>query len=120
MTRVQVLLFAAFVLAPLFSLVMRAAKRRLEGEAPRGLGPEAPGVAAPARTPPPPATGAKAEPRGTAHGGASGTVMAPVALSGRAASRLGRHREVRRGIVLMTVLGPCRALETPEALDKFA
>jgi hypothetical protein len=32
----------------------------------------------------------------------------------RATSRLGRLREVRRGIVLMTILGPCRSLEPPE------
>jgi hypothetical protein len=31
MTRAQVLLFAALVLAPLFSLLMRAAKRRFGG-----------------------------------------------------------------------------------------
>ncbi len=29
-------------------------------------------------------------------------------------SRLGSSQEVRRGMVLMTILGPCRALEPPE------
>jgi hypothetical protein len=28
--------------------------------------------------------------------------------------RLGRRRAIRRSIVLMTILGPCRALEPPE------
>jgi hypothetical protein len=31
----------------------------------------------------------------------------------RARTRVGSLRDVRRGIVLMTILGPCRALESP-------
>lgn len=113
MTRAQVLIFAALVLAPLFGLLMRAVQRRLEGEAPRDLGPDAPSVSAPAQTPP--ATGAGAGPRDT-RGSATGMVVAtPAAAGGRAPSRPGSHREVRRGIVLMTILGPCRALELPGA-----
>jgi hypothetical protein len=111
MTRAQGLLFAALVLAPLFSLLMRAVKRRLEGEAPRDRGPDAASVAAPARTPPP---AAGAGPRDTPRG-AAGMVVASAAAGGRAPSRLGSHREVRRAVVLMTVLGPCRALEPPGA-----
>jgi hypothetical protein len=111
MTRVQILLFAALVLTPLFSLLMRAVQRRLAGEAPRALGPEAPSVPAPARTLPAPATGAVAGPRDTLRGRATGMVVTSAAAGGRAPSRLGSHREVRRGIVLLTVLGPCRALE---------
>lgn len=41
------------------------------------------------------------------------TVGPPVATHRRARSRLGSLRDVRRGIVLMTILGPCRALEPP-------
>lgn len=117
MTRVQVLLFVALVLAPLVGLLMRAVQRRLEGEAPRDLGPEAPRVPAPARTPPVPAraTGAGAGPRHTPRGRATEMMVTSPAASGRAPSRLASHREVRRGIVLMTVLGPCRALEPPGA-----
>lgn len=33
--------------------------------------------------------------------------------------RLGRLREFRRGIVLMTVLGPCKALEQPNDSTRF-
>jgi hypothetical protein len=113
MTRVQVLLFAAIVLTPLFSLLMRAVKRRLEGKAPRDLGPEAPSVPTPVRLPIPPARAA-ARPRDTSRNRATGMV-ATSAAGGRALSRLGSEREVRRGIVLMTVLGPCRALEPPGA-----
>ena len=115
MTRVQVLLFAALVLAPLFSVLVRAVKRRLEGKAPRELGPEAPGVPAPARTPPALATRAGAGPRDTPRRRATETVVTSATASGRASSRLGSHQEVRRGIVLMTILGPCRALEPPGA-----
>jgi len=41
------------------------------------------------------------------------TVVPPVATRRRASSPLGSLQEVRRGIVLMTLLGPCRALESP-------
>jgi len=94
---------------------MRAVKRRLEGEARRDLGPEAPSVPAPVRMPTAPATGAGARPRDTSRGRATGMVVTSAAAGGRALQRLGSAREVRRGIVLMTVLGPCRALEPPGA-----
>jgi anti-sigma factor RsiW len=111
MTRVQILLFAVLVLGPLFSLLMRGVQRRLAGEAPRALGTEAPSVPAPLRTLPVPATVAVAGPRDTLRGSATGRVVTSAAAGGRVPSSLGSHREVRRGIVLMTVLGPCRALE---------
>jgi hypothetical protein len=115
MTRVQVLLLAALVLGPLFSLLMRAVKRRLDGEAPRNLGSEAPSGPAFARRPPAPLTEAGAGPGDTPHGRATGMVVASPAAGGRTPARLGSHRDVRRGIVLMTILGPCRALESPGA-----
>jgi hypothetical protein len=120
MTRIQVLLLAAFVLAPLFSLLMRAVKRRLEGEAPRGLGPEAPSIPVRAGTSPAPTAGSGAVPRATSRGRAggmvaSGMVATSAAAGGQVPFSLGRHGEVRRGIVLMTVLGTCRALEAPGA-----
>jgi hypothetical protein len=115
MTRVQMFLFAALVLAPLFSLLMRAVQRRLDDQVPRAPGPEAPSLPAPVRTLPAPATGAVAGPCDTPRGRATGMVVTSAAPGGRAPSRLGSHREVRRGIVLITVLGPCRALEPPGA-----
>ncbi len=114
MTRVQVLLFAALVLAPLFSVLVRAVRRRLEGEAPRDLGP-APSVVPRVRTPPLPALATAPGSRATPRGAALGVAVAPAAADERAPSRLRGRREVRRGIVLMTVLGPCRALEPPGA-----
>jgi hypothetical protein len=114
MTRIQVLLFAVFVLAPVFGVLMRAVGRRLKGEAPRDLGPAAPSIPVRLRTQPPTTTGARPGPRGRARGiVASGMVVTSVAAGSRPPSRLGSRREVRRGIVLMTVLGPCRALEVP-------
>lgn len=115
MTRAQVLLFAALVLAPLFSLLMRTVKRRLEGNARQGLGGEAPSVPAPVRIPTAPATRAAARPRDPSRGKATGMVVTSAAAGSRALPRLSSAREVRRGIVLMTVLGPCRALEPPGA-----
>jgi hypothetical protein len=115
MTRAQVLLFAALVLLPLLNLLMRAVKRRLKGEALRGLGPEAPSLPAPVRMPPAPTTGEGARSHNPPRGRATGMVVASAVAGGRALSRLGNAREVRRGIVLMTVLGPCRALEPPGA-----
>jgi hypothetical protein len=120
MTRIQVLLLAAFVLAPLFSLLMRAVRSRLESEAPRDLGPEAPSIPVRARTRRAPTADPGVGPRDTSRGGAGGmvargTVATSAAPPGRAPSRLGSHWEARRGVVLMTILGPCRALEAPEA-----
>jgi hypothetical protein len=37
-----------------------------------------------------------------------------VAIRQRALVRLGSRRDVRRAIVLMTILGPCRALDPPD------
>lgn len=39
----------------------------------------------------------------------------PIATHRHAPSRLGSLLDVRRGIVLMTILGPCRALEPPNS-----
>jgi hypothetical protein len=37
-----------------------------------------------------------------------------VAIRQRVPRRFGSRRDIRRGIVLMTILGPCRALEPPD------
>jgi hypothetical protein len=114
MTRTQVLLIAAFVLAPLFSVLVRAIRRRLEGQGRRTVEPEAPSVVL--RVKPPPlalatAPGSRATPRVTV----LGVAAAPAVPDGRTPSRLTGQRQVRRGVVLMTILGPCRALEPPGA-----
>jgi hypothetical protein len=57
--------------------------------------PQTPPAVAPRRTPPP-------------------AVPPLVAIRQRAPVGLGSRQDVRRGIVLMTILGPCRALEPPE------
>jgi uncharacterized protein YqfA (UPF0365 family) len=38
-----------------------------------------------------------------------------VLSQGAMPGRLGSHRDVRRGLVFMAILGPCRALESPGA-----
>jgi hypothetical protein len=115
MTRTQALLIAAFVLAPLFSVLVRAIRRRLEGQGRRPVEPEAPSVVPRVTTPPPlalaRAPGSRATPRVTA----LGVAAAPAVPDGRTPSRLTGQRQVRRGVVLMTILGPCRALEPPGA-----
>jgi hypothetical protein len=115
MTRLQILFLVALVLAPLVSLLMRAVKGRLEGEAAREPGPEAPSGPAFVRTPAAPLTEAGAGPGDTPHGRATEMVVASPAAGVRMPTRRGSHRDVRRGIVLMTILGPCRALESPGA-----
>jgi hypothetical protein len=115
MTRVQLLLFAVLVLAPLFSFLMRAIKRRLDAEAARDVAREAPSVPVPARSLAVPPIEAGHRPRDTPRRLATGMVVTSAAAGGRAPVLLESHAGVRRGIVLMTVLGPCRALEPPGA-----
>lgn len=115
MTLEQVLLFAALALAPLFGALVRTVRRRLEGETPGDLEPEAPSVPPRVRTPPAPATGTAAGSRESPPAAVRGMVVAFAAADRPAPLRLSSHREVRQGIVLMTILSPCRALEPPDA-----
>ena len=114
MTRQQLFLLLGLGVALLLNLLARGLRRRGTGDAPRGTAPAAPQVPPRGRRLPPPVV----EPRRAGRGPAA----APSRPSGppadarrRARAPLGGRRAVRRGIVLMTVLGPCRALEPPDS-----
>lgn len=111
MTRTQLLflLLMAFVL--LLNFVTRALRRRVVRAAPRSSESEVSEIPRRAQRPPP-ATTPRRSPE------APRTAPLPVAVrpatpQPRARAPLGGLRAVRRGVVLMTILGPCRAVEPP-------
>jgi hypothetical protein len=113
MTRDQLftLVVVAFVL--LLNFVVRLLRRRREREAPRGIEPETP------RSPPrvhrlPFPVVEPQRARTGPQGGPLPLVVPPSATRRRARSSLRDLRTVRRGIILMTILAPCRALEPPD------
>jgi len=107
MMRAQLLLFAFGLFVWLLIVSLTAWRKRRRRAAPRQDGPHVPPVLPRARPLPPP--------RVTAPRGASVPAGGRVTPSSSARRRTGsRLREVRRGIVLMTILGPCRSLERPE------
>jgi hypothetical protein len=107
----QLLLLIAFILLPLLNLLFRRMQRHSETQMPRDEPPRQ--VSRRIRTIPP-------APEETA---SSRERIPPRNLSEPAPSRR-RHaikrslfrtrRDLRRTIILMTVLGPCRAVEPPE------
>jgi hypothetical protein len=112
MTRAQLFLLVMVALVLLVNLLARGLRRWGTGDAPRGMEPDTPQIPPRGRRPPPPV----AEPRRAREGPHSAPLpraVPPAAARRRARSRLGSPRAVRRGIVLMTILGPCRALEPP-------
>jgi hypothetical protein len=101
----QILLLIVFILVPLINFLMHRARRRLETQTPRD---EAlaqmrrQAQATPAPAPTPRAAREVQEP----------TVTAPLyrrRFSQRAL--LENRRDVRRGIIIMTILGPCRTFD---------
>lgn len=105
------LLLALFVLAALVPLLYR---RILQSSREGAAGTE--GTAGRDRPAVPPAGPTRAaekrpEPRARAGRVARPTPLVPAGARRPARSRIGTLKDVRRGIVLMTVLGPCRALE---------
>jgi hypothetical protein len=107
-----VLLLFALLLRPLLPFLTDWLKRR-EHQAPPEVEPEASPVLRPERTLPRPRVARPPVLREGPRGMPLPTVGSPVATHRRARSRLGSLRDVRRGIVLMTILGPCRTLEPP-------
>lgn len=107
MMRSQFMLLALLLGAWLLGLFLQYRLKRRQREARREVDSKAPPVLPRKSTPlPPRVTSPRVSPR---------PALAPlVATHKRLPSRLGSPREVRRGIVLMTILGPCRALEPPE------
>jgi hypothetical protein len=105
----QILLLIAFILLPLLNFVMHRMKRRLKSQTP-----EEESVTQirrqPQATPAPPQT-ARAS-RNRVHESQAPTVSTPLSRSHfTKRSLLGTSRDVRRGIILMTILGPCRAFD---------
>ena len=110
----QLLLIALLVLATLAQLLYR---RVMQGPRDEVAGPER--AAARDRIPGPSAEPAPIPrrppgPRTDRARGPRPTLAAPVEPRPILRARLGTLQDVRRGIVLMTVLGPCRALEPPD------
>jgi hypothetical protein len=103
----QILILAAvFVLVPLLNALVRALRRRLVGPTPRESGSRAPETSAPVRMPSLPLD----SPRRAA-GGAPPPLTDVLQSRRRPKVRIASAQEARRGILLMTVLGPCRGLE---------
>lgn len=115
--REQLLLFVLLLFVLLFRSFFADLLRKRQRAAPPAIEPEVPAVLPPrVRTLPPPPVARPPVPREGPRGMPLPTVGPPVATRRRARPHVGNLREVRRGIVLMTILGPCRALELPGPL----
>jgi hypothetical protein len=91
----------------LVNVVLPAWMKRQQRDAARDVGP--PGLPEVPRPRP------LAPAREAVRPGALVPVVEPrVAIRQHALVRLGNRRDVRRAIVLMTILGPCRALDPPD------
>lgn len=112
----QLLFLALFVAIGLFNVIGRWLKRKMEEQARQNAPPEPPvGRVPPIEVPerparrlrmpaPPPEEGVMPAVRVPAR-------RAAVRGAARIPSRLGGQADLRRAIVLMSVLGPCRALD---------
>ena len=92
--------------------VLQAWMQRQQRDAVRDAAPTVPPVVPRTHTPQPAREVAR-------HGLPVPAVEPLVATHQRAPGRLGSLRDIRRGIVLLTILGPCRALEPPEGIVKL-
>jgi hypothetical protein len=112
MTREQLFILVVLVFVLLINLAVRVLRRWGKGDAPRGIEPETPQIPPRGQRLPPPVV----QPRRVREVPQGAPLPAAVPLSAarrRARLPVGSPRAVRRGIVLMTILGPCRALEPP-------
>jgi hypothetical protein len=105
LTLQQLLLLAVIVLVPLLNLLLRWLQRRMEAAAPASPGPEAAG--------PLPGLPPRAERREPLPAVELPRVAARARRRPRPTAPIGTLPEIRRAVVMMTVLGPCRALEEP-------
>jgi hypothetical protein len=108
----QILFLAVFVLVPLLNLLRRALARHAQRAAPPELAPTAPDAAAeqPLRV-----SSARTRP-GPVRGQSTSAQTPPTQVSGarrRPRVHLRGAHEVRRAVILMAVLGPCRGRELP-------
>jgi hypothetical protein len=106
MMRAHLLLLALGVGMWLLTVFLTAWRKRRQREATPDGGTQAPPVLPRARPLQPPL--------GVASRGLSVSAGRRVAPFASARARKGSLRELRRGIVFMTILGPCRSLERPD------
>jgi hypothetical protein len=106
--RAQLLLLTFGLFVWLLTVFLSAWRKRRRRAAPRDVGPHVPPVLPRAHPLP--------LPRGVASRGASVPAGGRVVPSSSARRRTGSRRDVRRGIVLMTILGPCAALSNDQSL----
>jgi hypothetical protein len=111
--REQLLLFVLLLFVLLFRSFFADLLRKRQRAAPREVEPEVSAVPPRVRTLPLPPAARPPVPRVGPRSTSLPAVGPPIAIRQRMRSRLGGLRDVRRGIVLMTILGPCRALELP-------
>ena len=109
-----VLLLFGFV--ALLGVILPWLTKRREGRVPEAIKPEAPKGARRLEIPSPPLALAPWQYR--AKDAPSPAVMPPVATRRQQRSPVTSKSDVRRGIVLMTLLGPCRALEPSDPASK--
>ena len=108
----QILLLLAFILLPLLNLLFQRIKRRVESETPAEE-PVASVPRPPRATPPYPSPSRPAGDRGRRLESQALAVPARRRRFNKN-SLFGTPRDLRRAIVLMTLLGPCRALDPPD------
>ena len=113
----QLLILIAFILVPLIStLLERVRRRRFERQAPRQEPPRQPSP----RTfvkPPELKLTAPASERVPAR--EVGKILSPPRRRRRNRINFASRRDLRRAIILMAVLGPCRAVESMEEARQF-
>jgi hypothetical protein len=105
----QILLLIVFILVPLINFLLRRARRRLEDRTPQD---EAVTQMRRQAQTTPASLPAPRRSRDRLHGSDEPTVAAPLSrqrFSQR--SLLENSRDVRRGIIIMTILGPCRTFD---------
>ena len=113
MTGEDLLAILLTVFTVLILVVSGWIRTRLEGKAPATIEPEAPEAPPRVRIPSPPLASAPIEPREGPMGAPLPAAAPPATIRRQTRAPVGNLRDVRRGIVLMTILGPCRALEPP-------
>jgi hypothetical protein len=109
----QLLLLALFLFVLFVNFFLAPWLRRRQSEMQEEVQSQVSPVRPRARVFPPPRAGAPSMSRTGPRGLSLPPVATPATTRRRARSRLGSLRDVRRGIILMTILGPCRALEPP-------
>ena len=108
----QLLVLLAFILFPLFNWLLRRLQRRFEGQGPRQPPPQ-PAPRTFAKPPPVEFIASASERARTADKRESPQPRSTRQL--RKKQFLASHRDLRRAIILMTVLGPCRAVDSADA-----